>query len=109
MRALRLPRAYGNGEGEAETLDSLGYLEHRGGRHVEALDYYRQALDAYERLNFDYQKVDTLERIGDTCVALGQPAKGADVWRQAKRLYEAQNRAAADHIQQRIDTLSDGR
>ncbi len=102
-QALRLQRAHHNGEGEAETLDSLGYLDHRSGRHTSALDYYQQALDAYERLNFDYQKADTLERIGDTYLALGEPGRADDMWRQAIRLYEAQRRTAeADRLRQQL-------
>ncbi|RAS69926.1 tetratricopeptide repeat protein [Lentzea atacamensis] len=42
--ALTLNRQLHNPDGEAGTLDSLGFIAHRSGDHHQALDLYQQAL-----------------------------------------------------------------
>jgi hypothetical protein len=51
---------------EADTLDSLGYLAQRGGRHAEALDQYQRTLARYRDLGNTYGEADTLDPLGAT-------------------------------------------
>ncbi|MCX5372667.1 tetratricopeptide repeat protein [Streptomyces sp. NBC_00103] len=34
-------------DGQAQTLDSLGYIDHHSGRHHDAIRHHRQAISLY--------------------------------------------------------------
>ncbi|MGW0519623.1 ATP-binding protein [Crossiella sp. NPDC003009] len=74
------------------TLDSLGYIAQHTGRHADALDYYRQALTVYRELGNTYEEANTLAKLAEAQLALGESGPAGDVWRQALRLYRRQGR-----------------
>jgi tetratricopeptide (TPR) repeat protein len=93
--ALTLHRHHHNPDGEAATLDSLGYIAHHTGDHHQALG------DAY-------QVAYTLDRVGHPHAALGQHEQARTVWREALELYRDQGRDAdAERVQRQLENLDD--
>ncbi|MEV6872199.1 hypothetical protein [Amycolatopsis sp. NPDC051128] len=54
--------------------------------------HYRQALVLYRELGCSYDEADTLERLGDTYLALGDADQAHDTWQWTLKLYHTQNR-----------------
>ncbi|MFD5697803.1 AfsR/SARP family transcriptional regulator [Streptomyces lasiicapitis] len=93
-RALALCRLHHFLEGEAFTLDSLGYIAHHSGRYAAALDHYHQALALRRELGDAYEEADALACLGDIHQALGRPAEARRARSQALALYRDQRRDA---------------
>jgi len=92
--------------GEADTLDSLGYIAHHLREYDRALDYYDEALTVCRVQGQTYLEADVLRHIAETCFArhLLDQARGAG--KQALELYDAQHRLAdADQVRQWLDAL----
>jgi tetratricopeptide (TPR) repeat protein len=103
--ALALHRQH-HDSGAAGTLDSLGYIAHQTGQHTQALDYYRQALALRREHGNTYQEADTLISLGQTYAALGDDERARAEWRQALRLYQAQQRTAdIERVLRQLDEL----
>jgi DNA-binding SARP family transcriptional activator/Tfp pilus assembly protein PilF len=106
--ALVLFRRHHHRQGEAATLDNLGYLAHRTGQHTHALHYYQQALILFRNLGNTYEEANTLDRLGSTHSILGQRDEARRTWQQALDLHQAQHRTTdADRIQQQLDDLDE--
>jgi tetratricopeptide (TPR) repeat protein len=106
--ALILFRRHHHRQGEAATLDNLGYLAHRTGQHTHALDYYEQALTLFRDLGNTYEEANTLDRLGRTHSILGQHDQARHTWQQALALHQAQHRSTdADRIQRQLDDLGE--
>ncbi|MBB5959803.1 DNA-binding SARP family transcriptional activator [Saccharothrix tamanrassetensis] len=105
-RALVLNRRQQDIDGEAATGDSLGYIAHQTGRHADALRHYLHTLTLFRRVGNTYQTADTLERLGQTHLALGRPAEARLAWSQASDLYRAHRRTAdLDRVRQCLADL----
>jgi uncharacterized protein HemY len=76
MRGLH--RDHHDPDGEADTLDSLGYNDHRSGHHAQALTLYRAHGNTFRTAN-------TLERLGHPHAALGQTEQARTVCTPATR------------------------
>jgi tetratricopeptide (TPR) repeat protein len=87
-----LTRRHQNPEGEAAALTSLGFIAHRTNRDDQALSYYQQALRRCQELDDAYEEANTLERIGQTHLDLGDPTEARAAWGRALALYTAQHR-----------------
>jgi DNA-binding SARP family transcriptional activator/Tfp pilus assembly protein PilF len=93
-------------QGEAATLDSLGYIAQKTGQYTRALNRYRRALELRRELGNSYDQATTLEHLGETHHALGQHNQTGPAWRQALTLYEAQHRTTeADRVRRRLADL----
>ncbi|WP_327721876.1 helix-turn-helix domain-containing protein [Streptomyces sp. NBC_00490] len=104
--ALALYRQHQDVNGQAQTLDSLGYIDHHSGRHLDAVEHYRQALSLYRDLDNLYEAADTLERIGHPHAALGRHEQAREVWCEARDLYRRQGRdQEAEEVQRQLDRL----
>lgn len=79
----RVCRRHDDRDGEAHTLDSLGFLAHHTGRHTEAVHHYQQALTLLRDLGSTYQGAGTLDKLGHSYAALGQHNQARAVWHQA--------------------------
>ncbi|HEU5474690.1 MAG TPA: tetratricopeptide repeat protein, partial [Actinophytocola sp.] len=90
--ALSMHRRYHDREGEAYTLDNLGFIAHRTGNHTQAVDYYRQSLALHRQRGNSYEMAAILDRIGHPLIALGRPEQAGAAWQEALDLYQAQDR-----------------
>ncbi|HEV8559091.1 MAG TPA: tetratricopeptide repeat protein [Actinophytocola sp.] len=99
-------RHHERSNGEAYTLDSLGYIAHRTGQHARAIDYYQQALKLRRELGNTYEVANTLDGIGHPHLALGQHEQARLVWREAGELYQALHSTTdAERVQQQLNAL----
>lgn len=91
--------------GAADVLDTLGLIAHGLGRETEALGYFRHSLALYRDLGDAYHLPDTLERTGHVFAALGRADDARQVWLEAMRFYEAQQRVVdVRRVHRKIDT-----
>ncbi|MBM9507348.1 ATP-binding protein [Actinacidiphila acididurans] len=92
--------------GEANILDSLGYIAHCRDEHDQALDHYHQALAICRAQGHRHLEADVLDHIAGTRLAQRQSDRARDAWRQAHELYTAQHRlAAAERVMERLAGL----
>lgn len=108
--ALTLARGDHNANGEADALDSLGFVDYSNGKYKQALQRYQQALLLYRDLHDEYQTANTLNWLGRTQAALGQPEEARDAWSEALCLYKTQQLPAETAtIQSQLDALDTAR
>jgi tetratricopeptide (TPR) repeat protein len=101
-----LHRHNNNPAGEANTLDSLGFIEHLTGDHRQAVIQYHQALALRRALGYAYRVADTLDSTGRPHLALGQHEQAREVWQEALELYREQGRDEdADRVRRQLDAL----
>lgn len=104
--ALNLYQHQHNPDGQAITLDNLGYIDHHSGHHTQAINHYHQALTLFRDLNNTYDIADTLNAVGRPHAELGQTEHARTVWREALQLYREQDRHDdATHVQHQLDNL----
>lgn len=102
--ALALYQYHRDVAGQAQTLDSLGYIDHHSGHHQDAIQHYLQAISLYRDLDNTYETADTLDRLGHPYAALGRHDQARAVWRQARDLYRQQGRdQEADQLERQFD------
>ncbi|MEU4520400.1 tetratricopeptide repeat protein [Amycolatopsis sp. NPDC024027] len=91
-RALTLARASGADVWEAKALNNIGWCLIEAGRHAEALDYSRQALDLFRSLDTDPDGLaHTLGCLGSAYLGAGDPEQALTCYLEALRIRE-QNR-----------------
>ncbi|MGH9938027.1 MAG: CHAT domain-containing tetratricopeptide repeat protein [Blastocatellia bacterium] len=81
--ALPLWQSIGDRSGEAQTLNSLGFLLERFGEPRLALERYQQALQLRQAVNDRYGEGETLHNIAAAHSALGDPKKALELYKQA--------------------------
>jgi DNA-binding SARP family transcriptional activator len=102
-QALELHRKHDDRDGEASTLDSLGYLALRAGEPARAVEHYGDALALRRNLGQTYDEADNLVMLGDAHAALGDRENAAAALREALDLYRTQRRTAdADRVERRL-------
>ncbi|WP_253889599.1 AfsR/SARP family transcriptional regulator [Actinokineospora diospyrosa] len=106
--ALALARRHADADAEARVLDSLGYLAHREGDHARAEDFYQRALALFGRTRSMYDYADTLERVADNHVAAGDLRRARSLWREVRRMYDAQGRVNAVDRMSALLATTDG-
>jgi tetratricopeptide (TPR) repeat protein len=105
-QALELFRQRSNRQGQAVTLDTLGYIAHHREEYDEALKYFHESLELCRDLGATYYEADTLEHLGQSLAALRRRAEARLVWQQALHLNRTQERTAdADRIEQQLAEL----
>ncbi|MEV0118833.1 tetratricopeptide repeat protein [Streptomyces sp. NPDC050844] len=90
--AASLFRRADDRHGQANILDSLGYIAHLDGRYGPSIDHYEQALALFRALGDEYHQADTLARMARTHAARGHAEPAATARRQAWSLYRSQHR-----------------
>jgi tetratricopeptide (TPR) repeat protein len=99
-------RRHGDTDGEAVTLDSLGYAAHRAGEHAVAIDHYRLAIEVFRAADNTYNEVNSMAGLGASHAALGEIDEARVAWNRALDLYRAQSRQAGiDRIEQWLAEL----
>jgi tetratricopeptide (TPR) repeat protein len=106
--ALTLFERHQDVDGQAQTLDSLGYIDHHSGRHHDAIRSCRHAIRLYQDLDNAYEAADTLARLGHPHLATGRRDQAETVWREALELYRRQARdEEAEEVERQLDALGE--
>jgi tetratricopeptide (TPR) repeat protein len=93
-------------DGEAATLDSLGYIDTRTGHYAQAVTQFQLALVLRRTRGDSYQVANTLEHLGEAQAALGQHDDARQSWQEALELHQEQHRDAdATRIQRQLAGL----
>ncbi|WP_425518075.1 tetratricopeptide repeat protein [Polymorphospora rubra] len=101
--ALAQQRRSGDRNGQAATLDSLGFAYDRLGDRDRAADCYEQAIQLFRDSVDRYHEAETLIRLGDTRDGMGDRAAASAAWRQAVRIYEDVGDPAAEETRRRLE------
>jgi DNA-binding SARP family transcriptional activator/tetratricopeptide (TPR) repeat protein len=81
--ALTAFAARGDQRGEAESRDSLGYIQLRLGEPAAAVAHFEAAIALYRELGDRHGEGETLARLGDAHAAAGSPSLAAAAWQRA--------------------------
>lgn len=104
-QALQLARESSAQHAEASALGSLGFIHYKMGNYPEALRYYWDSLHA-RRMKGDYfLQADVFTRLGDTHLAMGEPAAAQDLWKRALVILDDLAHRDAAGVRARLQTL----
>ncbi|MEV6850537.1 BTAD domain-containing putative transcriptional regulator [Actinoplanes sp. NPDC051411] len=81
--ALAAFAARGDQRGEAESRDSLGYIQLRLGEPAAAVRHFEAAIALYRELGDRHGEGETLARLGDAHAAAGSPSLATGAWQRA--------------------------
>jgi len=110
LAALALHRRHTNLDGEANTLDSLAYIDQVSGDHDHAAEYYERALSLYQALGNTAQCADILDNLGRVHTAAGRPHQAHKAWLEALAYYREQGRMHdAERVRRQVDGDADDR
>ncbi len=93
QRALELWREIGDRTGEAQTLNSIGFLHEALGEPRNALDFYRQAVTIWRAIGDRAGEAEALHDMGAAYSALGDKLMALNYYEQALPL----RRETGDH------------
>lgn len=101
-QALERQRHAGDRNGQAATLDSLGFAYHHLARHDRAVTSYEEAVVLFRASADRYHEAETLVRLGETLLATGDTRRAEDVWRRAAVIFDALGDPEADSVRERL-------
>ena len=90
--ALRLLRAAGDEDGEADVMDNMGLIAYQAGDYERAVQCYRQCIDRYRGQGNVNSTAAALERLGNAYRALDQHEAARESLWQALELFRLQER-----------------
>lgn len=108
LQALRHLEALGDQEKIADALGRVSDDLSLQGRHEEALEYARKAIDICKKNNFQRELPFALRYAGDASISMGNPAQALDYYNQAlalTRLHDPSLSNIADIINCRGNAL----
>jgi tetratricopeptide (TPR) repeat protein len=103
--ALARQRELGDDEGQAWTLDSLGFIHWKRGDLRRAIDDYQLALGIFEKLADPYTERQTLIDLGDVYLAAGDTEAARSMWTRALGMMQADGHPEADLVRGRLAAL----
>lgn len=104
LQALELHEQVGKSHGEAATWDSLGFAHHHLGDYERAIDCYRRCCDLYREIGGDrFYEAVTLDHLGDTQLASGDPAAAYESWRHACRILDEHDHPYAESVVAKLE------
>ncbi|MEV6611216.1 BTAD domain-containing putative transcriptional regulator [Kutzneria sp. NPDC051319] len=92
VRALAVFHELGDRPGEADTLDSLGFIAERDGRHADAVDHFSKSIELYRELGNVTVIAGLHERLGRALLGLGDKPAARQTWQYALEQYRSQRR-----------------
>ncbi|WP_188317053.1 AfsR/SARP family transcriptional regulator [Solihabitans fulvus] len=105
---LIVSRQHHDRVGASLAFDSLGYVAFLSGRHEQAVDYYQQAVEAYNDLHEVHEQAHALERLGQAEHALNRYAQARASWQRALDMFRVQHLVKdAERVQLYLDLLAD--
>src|SRR5262249_51734422 len=75
--------------GKAASWDPLGYIATASGRHDDAIDYFRQAIELYDEEGNVAVVAGLHERLGRAHLGLGDRAEARRAWQRALAQYRS--------------------
>ncbi|MGW6281827.1 BTAD domain-containing putative transcriptional regulator [Kribbella sp. NPDC055071] len=106
QEAVDIFLAAGDPSGEAVATDSLAYIAHHDGRYEEAAERYKHAIRLFRETGSPYYLANSLERLGHTELALGDPDAARAEWQEAVELLKPQRRQEdIERIEQNLSEL----
>ncbi|MEJ3748444.1 BTAD domain-containing putative transcriptional regulator [Actinomycetes bacterium KLBMP 9797] len=105
-QALTLLEELDEPSGQADTWDSLGLAHHHLAQYTEAIHAYGRALELFRAVGVPYAVAQTLVRLGDTQLAIGDVG-GADAsWREAVAILTELGHSDADAVREQHRRLT---
>ncbi|GAA3931326.1 hypothetical protein Aau02nite_56870 [Amorphoplanes auranticolor] len=92
--------------GEADTLDSLGYVYHQLGDHDRARQLYEDALHLWRLQGNSYYEADTLHHLGDTLLAGEDHRRASESWRRALDILERIGHPESGMLREKLRSVS---
>lgn len=108
-RALGLQRRLGDRYGLAIAWGGLGYANHHLLRYSAAAACYRRAIDLFVEFQDRYNEGATLNRLGDTSHAAGDPAGARDAWTRSLAILAALCHPDAAAVRAKLAVADSGR
>ncbi|HEX3784635.1 MAG TPA: BTAD domain-containing putative transcriptional regulator [Pseudonocardiaceae bacterium] len=104
--ALEVTRAHYDPEGQADCLDSLGYIAHHGGQYELAVSRYQEALAIFRGLGHVESALLILEHLWQSHLAMGDLDRTRAVLNEVLRTYQERRRTAdAERIRAELAKL----
>ncbi|WP_051326104.1 AfsR/SARP family transcriptional regulator [Glycomyces tenuis] len=104
QQLLSASRDIDSAVGVATASLGFGYVAHREGRFEDALRCYGDAWRLFGEHGMEAGLAYVAEHVGDTRLAMGEPAAARAEWEKALRLYRAYGNAVyADQVQRKLD------
>ncbi|HEV3358714.1 MAG TPA: BTAD domain-containing putative transcriptional regulator [Pseudonocardiaceae bacterium] len=106
--ALRLNVRNSDPDGEAQTLDTLGFIEHHSGNLAQARAYYERAIVHFRAIGHTHFQADIQAHLGEIHRAEGDIEAARAAFQESRELYRSNRRGAdADRIQRELNDLDD--
>ena len=105
-QAVQMLRQVGDVQGEADAWDSLGYANHQLGRYRHAISCYENAVRFFHQHGDRYAGAATLRHVGETHLALADPAAARTAWRRALTILDALGHSDADEVRADLARLT---
>ncbi len=99
---MALQQEIGDELGAGGSWDSLGYAHHQLGRHHEAIACYQRALDLFRKLGDRFTEATTLNRLGDSYLAVGDAEAARTAWHDSLAFLDALGHALAHEVRAKV-------
>lgn len=106
QQSVDMHRRLGDTHGEPPALDSMAFAYRGLGRHAEAADCYRRAVQLHGELGSEYLMATTLVHAGDAYHDEGDIPAARDAWHQALHILEKLQHRDASEIKARLSAIS---
>jgi tetratricopeptide (TPR) repeat protein len=107
--ALKPCKEQGDVAGAASLLDRLAKMHRLIAREDQALEYFQQALDCWQKLSIPDREAMTWANMGDICKRGGNVTRAIRCHEQALALYrQMKNPKAIEALEKELETLQKG-
>jgi DNA-binding SARP family transcriptional activator/tetratricopeptide (TPR) repeat protein len=103
---LRDIRVRGDLTAVGAVLDTIGLAHHGQGDQLEAIRWYRQALDHYHQFEYRRGEATVRHHLGDALRAAGDVSGAADAYRQSLDMLRALRHHEASQVRAKLCALS---
>jgi tetratricopeptide (TPR) repeat protein len=107
-RALAVHLGLGEGTGQSETWDSLGFCHHHLGHLAEAQHAYRQGARLFAEYGDTHNQALCLVNLGAVYLDAGEPQQAREPWRTALGILEGLGHPEAGEVRARLMSLPPG-
>jgi tetratricopeptide (TPR) repeat protein len=80
-------------DGKAANFETMGFIATGLGHLAEAMEWYENCLGIFRDIENRFHEADLLERIGDLHEAMNRSQAAREIWEEARKIYDEQDRA----------------